>query len=135
MPGDAVHFTNLAFGESPHSTVPFSSGEAICNNTPGIETMEREEIPAVASSGKKKKGKKIPTPKPDPRGLGRSGHSLPPIYLNLAAGVTRSPRMQCGHNESTMKGYNPHNHPCDRYCGQTSLLCMWEFSSVGQKSV
>ena len=41
MPRDVVHFTSLAFGLSPHSTVPFSSGEAICNNTSGIETMER----------------------------------------------------------------------------------------------
>lgn len=69
MPGDAVHFTNLAFGESPHSTVPFSSGEAICNNTPGIEKMEREEIPAVASSGKKKKkGEKNPHTETWPEG-------------------------------------------------------------------
>lgn len=76
MPGDAVHFTNLAFGESPHSTVPFSSGEAICNNTPGIETMEREEIPAVASSGKKKEGGK----KSPHRNLTRGGSDAAGIH-------------------------------------------------------
>lgn len=37
--------------------------------------------------------------------------------------------MQCGYNETTMKAYNPHNHPCHRYCGQTSSLCMREFSA------
>ncbi len=45
IPGDAVHFASFAFGESPHSTVPFGSGEAICNDTSGIETMERERKP------------------------------------------------------------------------------------------
>lgn len=70
MPGDAVHFASFAFGESPHSTVPFSSGEVICNNTSGIETMERErergrgrkETPVVASfGGEKKKKSRNPT--------------------------------------------------------------------------
>lgn len=58
MPGDAVHFASFAVGESPHSTVPFSSAEAICNNTSGIEMMEREKergTPAVASLLKKKR--------------------------------------------------------------------------------
>lgn len=54
-PGDAVHFTSFAFGESPHGTVQFSSGEAIWNNTSGIETVGREETPAVALVGKKRR--------------------------------------------------------------------------------
>lgn len=83
-----------------------------------IETMEREETPAVAFFEKSAEIR--------PERLGCGGHSPPPVYLNGAAGVTRSPRMQCGDNGSTMKGYNPHNRPCDRYCGQTSSLCMWE---------
>lgn len=32
-------------------------------------------------------------------------------------------RGQWGHYE---RGNNPHNHPCDRYCGQTCSLCMRE---------
>lgn len=76
MPGDAVHFASFAFGESPHSTVPFRSGEAICNNTSGIETMAREETPAVASFEKRKKKKKAP--KSDLRGSDAAGiHRLP----------------------------------------------------------
>ena len=118
MRGDAVHFASFAFGESPHSTVQFSSGEAICNNTSGIETMEREEIPAVVSSEKKKR--KSAEIRAD--WLGCGGHSPPPVYLNWAAGVTRSPRMQCGDNETSIKGHNSHKHPCDRYCGQTFPL-------------
>lgn len=55
IPGDAVHFTSFAFGESPHGTVQLSSREAICNNTSGIETVEREETPAAAFFEKKKK--------------------------------------------------------------------------------
>lgn len=59
IPRDAVHFTSFAFGESPHGTVQLSSGEAICNTTSGIETVERErekgreETPAVGFSEKK----------------------------------------------------------------------------------
>lgn len=63
IPGDAVHFTSFAFGESPHGTVQLSSGEAICNNTSGIETVEREETPAAAFFEKKatKKKRRNPT--------------------------------------------------------------------------
>lgn len=55
MRWDGVHLTNVAFWESPHSTVQLSSAEVVCNNNLGIETMEREEIPAVTSSGGGKK--------------------------------------------------------------------------------
>lgn len=58
MPRDVVHFASFAFGESPHSTVPFSSGEAICNNTSGIETMERERKSPLSLPLKKQKKKK-----------------------------------------------------------------------------
>lgn len=72
MRGDAVHLAGLASGQSPHSTVPFRFVEAICNNNSGIDTMEREEIPVVASSDKKRKGGKK-----EQEGI----HRLP-FYLN-----------------------------------------------------
>lgn len=116
MPGDVVHFTSLAFRESPHSTVPFSSGKAICNNTSGIEAMERErerggqrerqrereregerKPPLSLPFNKKKRKKTRKSAEIRPERLGCGAHSPPPVYLHwAAAGVTRSPRMQCG---------------------------------------
>lgn len=52
IPRDAVHFTSSVFGLGPHGTVQISSGEAIRNNTSGIETVERKETPL--SLGKKR---------------------------------------------------------------------------------
>ena len=43
MTRNAVNFASSTFGESPHGTVPFCSAKAICNNTSGIEMMERRD--------------------------------------------------------------------------------------------
>ena len=135
MPGDAVHFASFAFGESPHSTVPFSSGEAICNNTSGIETMERERKPPLSLPWRQRRRKK--KKRRNPSWAARMRRAFTASRLPELGGSrchTEPHNAVRGTMRALWEGYNPHKHPCDRYCGQTSSLCMREESSAGQRA-